>query len=99
MNKMDESRAALEEKIIQRAMEDEEFKTLLLKDPHKAIAKLGVNIPKEMEIKILEETSKTSYLVLPFVTDELSDDALSLISGGAFCNCTGNQISHNDNNL
>ncbi|WP_304508685.1 NHLP leader peptide family RiPP precursor [Anaerotignum sp.] len=89
MSKMDEVRTSLQEKIVAKALEDEEFKQLLLTNPHEAIAQFGVTIPEEMEVKILEETAQTSYLVLPFVADELTDEALDLIAGGG-CGCTGN---------
>ncbi|WP_304508684.1 NHLP leader peptide family RiPP precursor [Anaerotignum sp.] len=88
MSQLDEARSEIEEKLIKKALEDEEFKQLLLTNPHGAIAEFDVNIPEDMEIKILEETAKTSYLVLPFVADELSDEALDLVAGGG-CGCNG----------
>lgn len=90
MHKMSEnnlSRIELEEMIIKKAMEDENFKKLLLSNPHEAIAQSGFEIPKDMEIKILEETANTSYLIFPYIPEELSDDALDLVAGGSACNC------------
>lgn len=81
------TRMEVEEMIIKKALQDEDFKKLLLSNPHAAISQLDVQIPKEMEIKILQETTNTSYLVLPYITEELSDDALDLVAGGSACNC------------
>jgi hypothetical protein len=56
----------LESKIIKKAWEDEKFKNELLTDPKSAIQKaLEVNIPEGINIKVVEETAETLYLVLP----------------------------------
>ena len=53
-------------------------------NPHEAITQFGVTIHEGMEIKIVEETAQTAYLVLPFVSDEFSDEDLDSVAGGAF---------------
>ena len=46
---LQEKRLALETQIVERALADEGFKERLLKNPHGAIAELGVRIPKDVE--------------------------------------------------
>lgn len=56
----------LQSKIIKMAWEDKAFKKELLENPKKAIEKtLEVSIPDNIEIKVVEETPETVYLVLP----------------------------------
>jgi hypothetical protein len=56
----------LQAKIIKMAWENEGFKKELLVNPKKAIQKaLEVSIPENIEIKVVEETPETVYLVLP----------------------------------
>lgn len=83
---LQEKRLALETQIMERALADEGFKERLLKNPHGAIAELGVRIPKDVEIQVLEESAKVAYLVLPYDGEELSDYALDLVAGGCECN-------------
>jgi hypothetical protein len=103
MSNKELTRMELEEMIIKKALQEEDFKKLLLSDPHKAIAEMGLDIPADMEINILEETAQTSYLVLPHISEELSDDALELIAGGTSCNCNQQCLNfgggyHNNSN-
>ncbi|MGI6148608.1 MAG: NHLP leader peptide family natural product precursor [Firmicutes bacterium] len=72
----------LERKVIEKALKDEAYKAKLLSDPHGAIAEFGVQISKDVEIKVLEETANVVYLVLPYMSDELSDEALEDVAGG-----------------
>lgn len=95
MGKNNFNRMELEEMIVKKSLQDEDFKKLLLTNPHEAIAQLNVEIPKEMEIKILEETANTSYLVLPYIPEELSDDALDLVAGGSACSCNYRPFPYN----
>ncbi|SFH11982.1 NHLP leader peptide domain-containing protein [Desulfotomaculum arcticum] len=85
------TRREIEEQIINKAGADEEFKKELMSDPHKAIAQFGVEIPKEIDIKVVEETPKLAYLVLPMNQEVLADGALDMVAGG--CSCTMGQIA------
>lgn len=56
----------LNQKIVQKAWEDSEFKKELLENPKVAIQKFfQIPLPENIEIKVLEETPSLSYLVLP----------------------------------
>ena len=85
-----DSRLLFEEKIIRRAWEDEVFRAELLHSPRQAIeAAFGVTLPGNFHIRILEETEDKLYFVIPARPanlssfDELSDDDLDAVAGGA----------------
>lgn len=77
--------------IVQKAREDETFKRELLAYPHQAIARAGVNITGDIEIKVLEESARVAYLVLPVNLEELIDEDLDMMSAGIcfayYCPC------------
>ena len=59
------ARYEIERKLIQRSG-DEGFRQRLLADPHAALEEeLGARLPKEVEVRAVEETPDTIYLVLP----------------------------------
>ena len=67
--------------IIERALEDEDFKSKLLDDPKSAIEEgLGVTLPEDADIKVIERTSDTTYIYLPD-SSKLSASQLARISG------------------
>ncbi|BAF60468.1 hypothetical protein PTH_2287 [Pelotomaculum thermopropionicum SI] len=78
------TRKEFEEQIIKKAQADKEFKQGLINDPKEALGKLGVRIPEEVEVKVLEESPQVFYLVLPVNPDELTDSQLDAVAGG-FC--------------
>lgn len=56
----------LKEQIIAKAWEDESFKEKLLADPKSTIkSTFGVDIPDNIELETLSESSKKFYLVIP----------------------------------
>jgi Nitrile hydratase, alpha chain len=60
------TRKDLEIHLITRALKDEEFKQELIANPKALIEKeLGAKLSEDLEIKVLEETENTLYLVLP----------------------------------
>jgi len=70
-------------KIIRKVWDDSKMKEELLQDPHAVLKKHGIDIPKEIELKIHENTDKTQHFVLPQKPNkELSDDFLSHIVAG-----------------
>lgn len=76
-------RQELEQKLIKKAWEDSEFKKQLLSDPKAVIEKeTGKSLPENIEIKAVEETSKTVYIRIPKNPEELSDDELDNVAGG-----------------
>jgi hypothetical protein len=73
--------------VIDRATRDAQFREHLLQDPTTTIEQeLGVRIPESIEIRVVEETPATLYLVLPpqsiAAGQELSDRDLEQIAGG-----------------
>ncbi|THF81671.1 NHLP leader peptide family RiPP precursor [Cohnella fermenti] len=57
---------SLKVQIIKKAWEDPEFKQLLLADPQTALKQeFGVDIPEGVELKVVEETASSFYLVIP----------------------------------
>ncbi len=80
-------RNELLESLISRAWSDELFKARLIKDPVKAIEEeLGLRIPDFINVKVLQETADTRYIVLPYHPaedeDELDDSDLDQVSAG-----------------
>jgi hypothetical protein len=74
--------------LIVKALKDENFRKELIADPkavvEKEIGKIkeGMKLPATLEIKVIEQPANAIYLVLPTVTDELSDEALDGVAGG-----------------
>jgi hypothetical protein len=88
-------RAEMERKLIQRSLEDEDFRQRLLDDPKGTIEQeLEIQLPESVEVRAVEESAETIYLVLPSASrvgqgGELSDQELEDVSGGksavSFC--------------
>ena len=73
------------EKAIARAWTDAEYKAKLLSDPKAALAEIGVDVPANTTLKVVENTADTQYLVLPdfsAANDEISLDDLEQVAGG-----------------
>jgi hypothetical protein len=81
-------RAEMERRLVQRSMEDESFRQKLLDDPEATIEReLGFRLPEGVEVRVVEESADTIYLVLPSVSplgqgEELSDRQLEEVAGG-----------------
>jgi hypothetical protein len=82
-------RAGLERRLIERSLQDDAFRQRLLEDPRTIIEQeLGVSLPAEVQVRTVEETADTIYLVLPSAPqigegEELSDRELESVAGGA----------------
>ncbi len=68
-----ESKNEKYQEIIEKAWKDESFKHELIKDTKKALKGVGVDIPKGVEVKVVEESDNLVYLVIPS-KPELSED-------------------------
>ena len=83
-----DDRGAMEQRIIQRSLEDDAFRQRLLENPKAAIEdELGIQLPEGIEIRAVEETPDTVYIALPgrpadVRAGELSDRELESVAGG-----------------
>jgi hypothetical protein len=83
------SRRQAEEALLQRAHRDPAFRQALLTDPESAISsELGIDIPPDVTITVVEESLRDLYLVIPFDAassgaGELTDRELATVAGGA----------------
>ena len=82
-------RAEVKRRIIQRSIEDDAFRQRLLKNPKAAIEEgSGIQLPEGIEIRAVEETPDTVYILLPgrpadVRAGELSDRELESVAGGS----------------
>jgi hypothetical protein len=80
-------RAEIERRLIERSLEDESLRQRLLSDPKAAVEQeLGTRLPEDVQVRAVEETADTIYLVLPSASPadevvELSDRELEAVSG------------------
>ena len=81
-------RAEMERRLVERTLEDESFRQRLLADPKATVEQeLGTRLPEGVEVRAVEETADTIYLVLPSASPlgeggELSDLELESVAGG-----------------
>jgi hypothetical protein len=80
-------RAEVERTLVQRSMEDEDFRRRLLEDPKAAVEQeFGSRLPESVEVRAVEESAQTIYLVLPSASPlgqgEISDQDLEEVAGG-----------------
>ena len=84
-------RAEVERRLVERSLQDEEFRQRLLADPKAAVEEeLGIQLPAEVQVRVVEETADTIYLALPTASPageggELSDQELEEVAGGDMC--------------
>ncbi len=86
------TRHELEAKIIAKAWQDEAFKQELINNPKAAIIReMGlVEMPDNLDFRVLEENANTFYLVLPMkpeiteIGGELSSEELEAVAGGTW---------------
>ena len=81
-------RAEIERTLVQRSLEDEDFRQRLHADPKGTLEQeLGSRLPESTEVRVVEESTQTIYLVLPSASAvgegaELSDQDLEQVAGG-----------------
>lgn len=88
---MSEGRREGEIRVVDRALSDPSYRAELIANPVAAVAaETGWQIPAGVQVKIIEETADTYYLVIPHVetgSDELSDEELENVAGGGSTRC------------
>lgn len=78
----------IQKNLAARAWADPKFCALLRKNPAAAIREMyGVELPPTVNLRVIEETATTRYVVVPQkvslpLGDELSDGELEAVSGG-----------------
>lgn len=80
------TRGELLDKIAEQAQSNPDYYNELMKDPRALMERqLGTAIPQDVNIKVIEETPDTYYVVLPYAPKEgaeLSDADLEKVAGG-----------------
>jgi hypothetical protein len=62
-------RAEVEGRLIQRSLAEEVFRQRLLDDPKAAVEQeLGTRLPQGVQVRVVEESADTIYLVLPSIS-------------------------------
>ena len=79
-----ETAKEMQAKIVNKAMEDADFRARLLSDPKGAVEQeLGVTIPASLSIEVHEESGEAAHLVLP-PDSRLDDGDLQAVAGGVY---------------
>jgi len=80
------TRGQLWDKIVEQAQNNPKYYAMLKSDPRALMEKqLGTAIPASVNIKVIEETADTYYIVVPAFAKEgaeLSDSDLEKVAGG-----------------
>ncbi len=73
----------IQEQILAKAEEDEQFRSRLLDDPKTAIKDAtGLSVPDGINIRVLEDNATDFHLVLPPAGRNLSDQEIGGMAGG-----------------
>jgi hypothetical protein len=74
------------ELIYARSATDLQFRAALLADPRATLAELGLPLPADMTVSVVESTGDTLKLPIPPLATEgeLADDELAQVNGGVF---------------
>ncbi len=64
-------------KVIARAWSDDAYRAKLLSDPRAALNEVGVTIPENVTVRVVEDTEETRFLVLPKPPPQAGDQSLA----------------------
>ena len=82
------ARAEMERRLIEKSLEDEDFRQRLIEDPKGAVEEeLRTRLREEVRVVAVEESADTIYLVLPstpMAGGELSDQELGSVAGAGW---------------
>jgi hypothetical protein len=84
-------------KINVKAWSDDNFRQRLLTNPKTVLREMGITVPANMELNLVENTSKVVHLPLQAKPrqDEVSEEDLALVAGGwqpHYCVCFSSPI-------
>ena len=69
--------------LIAKAWSDPAFMARLKKDPRSAMKEVGIDLPANVNLEVIENTAAKSYLVIPSKpAGELSESDLDRVAGG-----------------
>lgn len=98
--------ASIKKFVIHKCLTDSKFKEKLMKNAKEALqGELNVKLPENFQLKVLEDTDQTCYVVLPSKKEiasgntddyELSEQELQAIAGGATRRRGGSSDSFTD---
>lgn len=72
----------LRDRLVERAMRDEGFRSRLLADPKSAVeSELDLRVPEGFSVVVHEENDSTGHLILP-PSSQLDDADLSQVAAG-----------------
>ena len=70
--------------VVAKAWTDASFKKQLLADPAAALKASGLEVPRGLQVKVVENTDQVLHLVLPAkASGEISEKDLEKVAGGA----------------
>ena len=79
---MSDVRMELHRRLVERANADPAFRARLLEAPREALAEeLGVELPPDLKVVVVEETADRIAVVLPVDLDGLGQDAVWAMTG------------------
>ena len=92
-------RTEVERRLVERSLQDEDFRQRLLDDPRGTLEQeLGRGLPEGVEVRAVEESADTIYLVLPSASrvgqvGEVTDRELEAVTGGEDSTSNANEWS------
>lgn len=85
MAKQPKDMNALRAKIIVKAWKDQRFKQLLLKNPKAAFKEMGIEVPSNLDVRVVEDKQNSFTFVLPSPVsqiEEMPNEQLEKMTGG-----------------
>lgn len=94
MSKMDEEyverQLSWNRQVVQHALNDPVFRTELISDPKRALErKLGTPVPNAVEVRVLRQSARLLYVVLPDIPSDDEDDGEEEVDAEQLGSVTG----------